>query len=93
MRRPAGFSATSEQETVTSARPGFIVKMRQHPFEVCVGTNNRVTPAASELEAGSGSVPLLVAEEVHDRSEIDITKHDTTDRRIVCMPTSVDLPP
>jgi hypothetical protein len=49
-------------------------------------------PSDSALGPSRGSDSLWVADEVHVRSEIDITKHDTARRRILYMPTSLDLP-
>lgn len=65
------------------------MKTRQQPFEACVATKTKVTPASSVLGPDSGSASFWVADEVHVRSEIDIKKHDA-DRRVLYMPASLD---
>ena len=79
--------------TITRARPGFTVKTRQQPFDACVATKTRVTPAGSALDPDSGSDFLSVATEVQATSETDITKEDNANRRILSMPMILGLPP
>jgi Rhodanese-like domain len=71
--------------------PGFIVKMRQQPFEPCVATKTNVTPACSALGRDNDSDGASEPDEVQVRSEIDMSTHGNADRRILSMPMSVDL--
>src|SRR6187200_447280 len=92
MSLPAGFSATSPQATVMSARPGLTVKTRQQRPESCDAARTNVTPSDAVSGPGVGSDPLPVADDVQARSASDTTTHPTADRTTRPTQTSLALP-
>jgi hypothetical protein len=90
MSLPVGLSASSAQKTVMFVRSGFDVKTRQQP-DPCDATSTNVTPRGSTLGPCVGSDPRSLADDVQERSKIDINTNGNADRRTPSMQTSLAL--
>jgi hypothetical protein len=71
--------------TFASARPAFIEKTRQQPFDALVATRISLTPIGSVVGLDNGSKSSTFEDEVQAWSDTDLTQQEIVNRRIPSM--------